>query len=106
LTGGGPFYEANIECHSEQSNSLAWLSYNLSQILLNLLRQQHREIADFVRLARREDAGQNAALDCLGVDLGDLASIFLGPGDWRPRRKAIADCWKAATEEKEAGAIK
>jgi hypothetical protein len=78
------------------------LSYSLAQILLNLLLQEQRDIASFVRLARRDDAGQTAALDCLNVDLGDLAATFLGPGDWRPNRKKIVECWKSPAEEKPA----
>jgi len=72
------------------------LSYSLAQILLNLLLQQNPEISDFVRQASRQDAGQTAALDCLGIDLGDLARTFLGPGDWRPNRKKILECWNPA----------
>jgi hypothetical protein len=30
----------------------------------------------------------------LNVDLGDVPGGFLGPGNWRPNRKAIADLMK------------
>jgi hypothetical protein len=48
----------------------------------------------FVQAARWEDAGQDAALNILSKDLGDVAGTFLGQGNWRPSRKAIADYHK------------
>ena len=45
------------------------------------------EFRDFVLHADRKDAGEAAARDCLGVQLSDLVSAFLGPGEWAPRFK-------------------
>ena len=72
------------------------LSYNLAEILTHLLFSERSEMQGFLKAARREDAAQSAALDVLGADLGQIAGIFLGPGDWRPNRKAIQGCWNAA----------
>ncbi|HYG22975.1 MAG TPA: hypothetical protein VEH04_09350 [Verrucomicrobiae bacterium] len=70
------------------------LSYSLAEILLTLAEEQSGDHASFLRNAHYDDAGQTAAFDHLGVDLADLASTFLGPGEWRPNRKAIADAWE------------
>jgi hypothetical protein len=51
-----------------------------------------------VNEAHRNDAGQTAAIECLGMDLGDVMSTFLGDGDWRPRRKAMVALWEAANK--------
>lgn len=71
------------------------LSYSLAEILLHLLASHKEHFAAFVHQANYGDAGQTAALDCLGLDLGSLAGTFLGPGNWRPVRKAIVDAWQA-----------
>jgi hypothetical protein len=72
------------------------LSYSLAEIVLNLLLEQHGDWGAFLKAAQWEDAGQTAALDCLGADLGNVVSTFLGEGDWRPRRKAMVALWEAA----------
>jgi len=66
------------------------LSYSLAEILLTLLAEEGHSLIEFIKHADWHDAGQDAALNFLGKDLGDLAGEFLGPGDWRPQRKAIA----------------
>ncbi|HSU54837.1 MAG TPA: hypothetical protein VLT36_12320 [Candidatus Dormibacteraeota bacterium] len=71
------------------------LSYNLAEIMVNLLNPKPSNFADFLKAARPEDAGQTASLDCLGADLGSVMGTFLGEGNWRPNRKAIAECWAA-----------
>lgn len=75
------------------------LSYSLAEILVRLLLQQPEHFGGFVQNARWEDAGQTAALDWVGQDLGILAATFLGEGNWRPSRKAIVACWKAANDQ-------
>jgi hypothetical protein len=72
------------------------LSYNLAQILTELLNPRSKGFLAFVKTAHRDDGGQSAALDCLDTDLGQTVATFLGEGAWRPNRKAIADCWNAA----------
>lgn len=72
------------------------LSYSLAEILTHLLLNGASELPAFLKAARREDAGQTASLNVLETDLGQIAGTFLGPGEWRPKRKAISECWKAA----------
>lgn len=69
----------------------AQLSYSLAEILVSLLREKGTDFSNFILNADWNDAGQDSALKCLDVDLGDLAAGFLGKGNWRPRRKAIAE---------------
>jgi hypothetical protein len=45
---------------------------------------------EFIKAADWRDAGQDAALNFLEQDLGEVLGGFLGPGNWRPQRKAIA----------------
>jgi hypothetical protein len=71
------------------------LSYNLAEIFLNLLFEGRADWGAFLKQAQWADAGQTAALECFGVDLGQVAATFLGPGDWRPRRKAMVALWEA-----------
>ncbi len=33
------------------------------------------------------DAGQSAAKEQFGVSMGEIASVFLGSGDWEPEPK-------------------
>ncbi len=72
------------------------LSYSLAEILIHLLFSYKGDFGNFVKEARRDDAGQTAALNFIGVDLGQLASTFLGDGNWRPNRKAMIQCWEEA----------
>ncbi len=58
------------------------LSYSLAATLVDLLVQEFGNFLDFVTKARRDDAGQAAAQEIFGVDLNEIASTFLGPGDW------------------------
>jgi len=67
------------------------LSYSLAEVFVTLLTERGQGLLQFVERADRRDAGQSAALEVLGVDLGDMGATFLGQGNWRPRRKAIAD---------------
>jgi hypothetical protein len=71
------------------------LSYSLAEILMHLLAKNREGFLAFIRSARRDDAGQTAALDCLGICLGEAVGAFLGEGNWRPQRKAIKICWEA-----------
>ncbi len=71
------------------------LSYSLAEIMMNLLMKDRDGFMAFVRVATPEDGGQTAALDVLGVCLGETLVGFLGEGNWRPQRKAIRECWEA-----------
>ncbi|MGH8094171.1 MAG: hypothetical protein ACREIF_11985 [Chthoniobacterales bacterium] len=64
-------------------------AYGLARILLDFiitdLRPGPADFRDFILHADRKDGGGAAAHDYLGVELGDLVSTFLGPGDWGPK---------------------
>lgn len=70
------------------------LSYSLAEVLLQLLAKEKEDLLAFIEAADYDDAGQTAALDCLGKCLGETVGTFLGPGNWRPQRKAIKACWE------------
>jgi hypothetical protein len=80
------------------------LSYKLEEVLVRLLiedfrprwfgwdRAPQRRLVAFLRAADATDGGEAAAREHLGMGLGELASRFLGPGDWEPREaKTPAD---------------
>lgn len=77
------------------------LSYSLAEILVGLLRSDYSGFAGFVCQADPRDAGQSAAVDMLNADLGQVAGTFLGPGVWRPNRKAILELWKRRRESQQ-----
>jgi hypothetical protein len=70
------------------------LSYSLACILVKLLAEK-KAFRGFVAEADWRDAGQDSALRILDCDLGEIAGTFLGPGNWRPQRKAIAEAMAA-----------
>jgi hypothetical protein len=74
------------------------LSYSLAEVLVNLLAERRNSMTwrSFLESATWDDAGQTAALDVLGVDLGEVAGTFLGEGAWRPGRLAMTVCWSKA----------
>jgi len=74
------------------------LSYSLAHVFVKLLLERGggETFRAFVEAAGQDDAGQTAAIDVLGVDLGEVAGTFLGAGNWRPQRKALKSCWDAA----------
>lgn len=71
------------------------LSYSLAEVLVHLLGENRETFLAFLSRAHYDDAGQTAAIDCLATNLGDAVGTFLGPGNWRPYRKAIVQCWEA-----------
>lgn len=81
------------------------LSYSLAEVLLKLLSERVAAdaIRPFLEAAHQGDAGQTAAMDILGVDLGEIAGTFLGEGNWRPQRKAMVGCWESAGWSKAGG---
>lgn len=74
------------------------MSYNLATILTQLAAVSAEQFSAFVQTAHYSDAGQSAALDQLGRSLEDIAVEFLGPGDWRPNRKAIGEIHRRQRE--------
>lgn len=97
----------NVENIQEFWAGISWrkpgdsneLSYSLAEIMVILLSEQSSDWGAFLKLARADDAGQTASLDCLGVDLGEVMATFLGEGSWRPRRKAMVTLWEAWKKE-------
>jgi hypothetical protein len=77
-----------------QPGKIQELSYQLSEILLRLLLDEHRprwfgwdrslqkKLHAFLQNAKEDDLGQSAAIAHLGFPLENLAAKFLGPGDW------------------------
>jgi hypothetical protein len=74
------------------------LSYSLAEVLLELIAERATPAAfrDFLQAAQQPDAGQTAAIDILGTQLGDIAGTFLGAGDWQPKIKKIVEAWERA----------
>lgn len=91
------FWAGTSFCIPVESNEL---SYRLAEILVTLLWEKGPAFIDFIKHADRRDAGQDAALSTLATDLGELVGGFLGPGTWRPQRKAITDLLAARRETK------
>ncbi len=62
--------------------------YEMARTVFRLLRQAVNNAPGpfraFVEDADRKDGGEAAAVQHLGLSLGDLAAEFLGPGDWEP----------------------
>lgn len=64
------------------------LSYSLARVILKTIegeiRPRKESLFAFIKEAHRRDAGNEAAIRHLHVGLGDLASDFLGDGNWSP----------------------
>lgn len=82
---------ASFGCEQEAQE----LSYSLAEVIVHLLSGNHEGFLAFITRAHYDDAGQTAALECLNRNLGEVVAEFLGPGDWRPYRKAMVDIWAA-----------
>ena len=80
------------------------LSYSLGEILVNLLSVKWSDFPEFVQTANWRDAGQDAAINFLNKDLGEILGGFLGDGNWRPQRKAIAELMNARKKPADDGA--
>ena len=74
------------------------VSYSLADTLFRLIRSDVRPAMDasqrFLLAAAWNDAGDSAARNYLGVGLDELAALFLGPGDWRPK----PETWSAESK--------
>jgi hypothetical protein len=71
------------------------LSYSLAEILTEFISTDWKAFLEFISQADYRDAGQDAALRVLNRCLGETVGQFLGPGNWRPQRKAIAERMEA-----------
>jgi hypothetical protein len=54
------------------------LSYDLAQRLIALIGQDHERLTRFVNLSSSQDGGSQAALDVLGMTLGELTEQVIG----------------------------
>lgn len=65
------------------------VSYNLAQLLLDIINREVRPPSEifrrFVKQSTWQDAGEAAAFEQFEVGLGEIASVFLGDGDWNPK---------------------
>jgi hypothetical protein len=75
------------------------LSYSLGEILVGLLSEKGADFVEFVKAADWRDGGQDAAINFLNQGLEEFLAGFLGPGNWRPQRKAIAENLKIKKEQ-------
>jgi hypothetical protein len=68
----------------DEDGDVVHLSYNLGEILVDILVQDfpRPRFIEFVTHASASDGGRAAADQCLGINLGDLVSVVLGPGQW------------------------
>lgn len=68
------------------------LSYSLATVLVSqLIERDPIAFRQFVVSANMLDAGEQAAKKCFGIGLGEIASAFLGDGDWSPEMPADRD---------------
>lgn len=81
------------------------LSYSLAEVFVKLLseRAPPDTFHAFLHAAHHDDAGQTAAMNILGADLGEIAGTFLGEGNWRPQRRALIARWESAGWQKGSG---
>jgi hypothetical protein len=75
------------------------LSYGLGEILVRLLSEKGADFVEFVKAADWRDGRQDAAINFLDQGLEEFLGGFLGPGNWRPQRKAIAENMKASRQQ-------
>lgn len=71
------------------------LSYELAQLLVQLLGKDYEMLARFCEVASYEDGGEAAATAVLGLSLEELVAAVLGPGVWKPDTAL----WAAGTEK-------
>jgi hypothetical protein len=54
------------------------LSYDLAQRLIALIGQDHERLTRFVHLSNSQDGGSHAAMEVLGLSLGELTQEAIG----------------------------
>lgn len=72
-------------------------SYALAATLVQMLATERNRFIEFVRHADWRDAGQSAAVDILGCDLGEVVAPLTHAELCRPDRRAIAQ-WSSPPE--------
>jgi hypothetical protein len=75
------------------------VSYSLAKVLLDVINRELKPSPEvfrrFVKQSDWADAGEAAACEQLEVSMGEIAEVFLGPGDWTPN----PDTWKTMQEK-------
>ena len=61
------------------------LSYSLAQILVRNMSKNYDSFKQFCLAASTDDAGESAAINCIGISLQDFVGVLLGDGNWKPR---------------------
>ncbi len=74
--------------HEEETEKM---SYNLAELFVGLLWREFGDLGRFIIAARRDDGGESAAREHLGISLGEVAAAVLGEGDWQPEPPARSD---------------
>lgn len=81
------------------------LSYHLARFLFTALYQSGTtdpcRVSEFISQAKRDDAGHEAAIRCLDIDLGEVLGHLLGDGRWTPDANII-DSFLNETKNSEA----
>ncbi len=63
------------------------LSYNLAHVLVRYLSADLAVLREFVLNAQSSDSGDSACRAAFGINLAELASSFLGEGDWHCKKR-------------------
>lgn len=61
------------------------LSYNLAHILVRNIARDYDSFITFANNANADNAGEEASLKYLGLSLCNVATSFLGEGNWKPK---------------------
>lgn len=72
------------EAFHDPADRVSYLSYNLAEVLVNILADEFPDFIEFVSHAEWGDAGEAAAQKYLEISLGDAVATFLGAGAWAP----------------------
>lgn len=67
-----------------RSDEISELSYELAWVMVKHMSRDYGAFRKFASDATYQDAGQEAALKHLGVDLASFITALLGNGDWDP----------------------
>ena len=83
------------------------LSYHLAEVLTrNLLSRGREAFLRFIQQADPMDCGDEAAHDVYGFGVADLATQFLGPGDWNCEPMTTQELYFRALDRQERGAFR
>jgi hypothetical protein len=78
------------------------LSYSLANILMNLIADEKGDFKNFLQNANYSDSGEAAFNKVYGKSLGQIAGIFLGDGDWKPKPEIINSQFEQRKQKQES----